>query len=349
MGKKRRRLPSPIQPSRSILLLGADILRLLASFLPVKELERFPIVCRGTQSILLHASGWPIWKAALVNAIDDWVLKRQDLQNSPVRARKLLRLQTGTKCELCLSRRKSKSYWQFQKRLCAQCFAQNTFTSSELKCNHGLDEDRLSHLAVEYHYIPEIPRHGDWYWICMGFYWRSSVKKYLGRPLEQFALERERARRQIPTLSAEHAFAPWTYPSTQGGNHRAKWIENPRSRCQWCRAQWCDDEHRGCRPPEHKVTYGSVVLDGAYKQALFRAWPTYSVEEIVDSWFGYNEHFPSGTEWSALGYDLNERQIRPSEIAARVPWVWQPHERHRPKWRVDGRTLPARLRSMAFR
>src|SRR5436190_6196301 len=69
--------------------------------------------------------------------------------------------------------------------------------------------------------------------------------------------------------------------------------------CDYCKKDWNDkkQKHTTCLPPEYKLDYGRHVLSADYKAALFAQFPGYTTDEIVNTFLGYNSHFPSQSEW----------------------------------------------------
>lgn len=58
-----------------------------------------------------------------------------------------------------------------------------------------------------------------------------------------------------------------------------------------------NDDSLNSIPPKHILQFGPYKIDPNYREALFKAYPRYTIEEIIGSFIGYNPNFPSQEDW----------------------------------------------------
>jgi hypothetical protein len=69
-----------------------------------------------------------------------------------------------------------------------------------------------------------------------------------------------------------------------------------------------DEENLNKIPPREMVQYGEYCLSMEYKLALFEDYPSYTIEEIVGSYLGYNPGFPSQEEFESNNMDEDDTE-----------------------------------------
>ena len=52
-----------------------------------------------------------------------------------------------------------------------------------------------------------------------------------------------------------------------------------------------------CVPPKNVLEFGEYIIDKKYRSALYKEFPSYTSEEVVGSFLGYNTLFPSQEAW----------------------------------------------------
>ena len=57
------------------------------------------------------------------------------------------------------------------------------------------------------------------------------------------------------------------------------------------------EEALDCVPPKETLVFGPYKIDEEYRKELYDKFPFYSTEEIVGSYLGYNDRFPSQNNW----------------------------------------------------
>jgi len=57
------------------------------------------------------------------------------------------------------------------------------------------------------------------------------------------------------------------------------------------------EEAFDCVPPKNVLKFGDYTIDEKYREALFKAHPYYTSEEVVGSFLGHNPYYPSQSEW----------------------------------------------------
>ena len=58
-----------------------------------------------------------------------------------------------------------------------------------------------------------------------------------------------------------------------------------------------DPEQLSEIPSRHILTFGEYTMSSSYREALYKFAPFYCVEEIVGTYLGHNEQFPSEEDW----------------------------------------------------
>lgn len=57
------------------------------------------------------------------------------------------------------------------------------------------------------------------------------------------------------------------------------------------------EEALDCVPPKEVLQFGEYHIDKKYRNALYKAFPIYTSEEVVGSYLGHNPNFPSQSDW----------------------------------------------------
>jgi len=77
--------------------------------------------------------------------------------------------------------------------------------------------------------------------------------------------------------------------------------------CNELQHDYKNEEVPNCRPPKEVLTFGAITIDRQYREALYIHNPCYDVEEIIGSYQGKNEFFPSQVDWlETQNYDEEE-------------------------------------------
>ncbi len=67
--------------------------------------------------------------------------------------------------------------------------------------------------------------------------------------------------------------------------------------CGQAAHDFANEEALGCIPPREVLQFGPHKLSREYRDALIAAYPYYCTEEVVGSFLGRNDKFPSQDEW----------------------------------------------------
>ena len=59
-------------------------------------------------------------------------------------------------------------------------------------------------------------------------------------------------------------------------------------------------------PDRHVLDFGPYSMSEEYREALYEEWPQATVENIIATFLGFNQHFPSFEGWTIM-------QNRPSD------------------------------------
>ncbi len=87
------------------------------------------------------------------------------------------------------------------------------------------------------------------------------------------------------------------------------------------------EEPMECVPPYDVLVFGEHVFNQEYRKALFNQFPTYTTEEVVGSYLGYNPHFPSQRAWLEAQENNKLLNGRISECCgAPVDWDEDPED-----------------------
>ncbi|MBK9638154.1 MAG: hypothetical protein IPO63_10185 [Bacteroidetes bacterium] len=57
------------------------------------------------------------------------------------------------------------------------------------------------------------------------------------------------------------------------------------------------EEFNDCVPPIDVLKFGQYIINSEYRKTLFKGYPLYTAEEIVGSFLGHNNNFPSQDDW----------------------------------------------------
>ena len=63
-----------------------------------------------------------------------------------------------------------------------------------------------------------------------------------------------------------------------------------------------------CVPPKHVRQFGEYRLSLEYRDALYDHASYYNTEEIVGSYLGYNDEFPSQDKWEEDKWEEDESE-----------------------------------------
>jgi len=83
-----------------------------------------------------------------------------------------------------------------------------------------------------------------------------------------------------------------------------------KDKCPTCGKKAHDfekEEALSCVPPKNVLKFGSYRIDEKYRDALYKAYPFYTTEEVVGSYLGHNPHFSGQDAWfDQLGKNFDE-------------------------------------------
>lgn len=60
-------------------------------------------------------------------------------------------------------------------------------------------------------------------------------------------------------------------------------------------------------PPHNQLLFGPHTIDANYKAALYEEFPMYTSKQILSSYLGQNDEFPSYIEWVDFTKKMEER------------------------------------------